>query len=296
MTPPQYPSADSSTLDSSPPESPAVTGNIEWEYSRSWPADEMAGYSTEYEEPDFSVHRTGNPFPIAVAGSSPNVFGLPSMAILDAYQMSGWIGTRRIGPHNPDPEDDLDVRHTSRDFYVLTLRRLLSSSGEHLLPAIHSVSAEVGSGSGVFAQFEDILVTEHLRRAVDAARDELFLDGMDSSLSVAIDSAVRVYADSALRAVDSLLSSGKPNVETSEEILRVLGSIEDARTHQGRLTILVAYLQSVDPRIRDAAMLGLASLDDPTAIGPLRRAVSNETSSQLKRNLEAVLEQLLASQ
>ena len=129
-------------------------------------------------------------------------------------------------------------------------------------------------------------------RLVQEATDEVFYDGMESTFSRGLSHAVQAYGYTAVNAIDKLLSQDRTNAEAAGEILRQVGSIEDPRTHYSRLAMLTNWLQSPDPRIRDAASLGLASLDDPLAIDSVRRALNEESSHQLQKNLRLVLNQL----
>ena len=72
--------------------------------------------------------------------------------------------------------------------------------------------------------------------------------------------------------------------------------MEAPRTRRSRLAVLTSSLKSPDPRLRDAASIGLAALDDPAAIEDLRDAVDREAVPQLRHNLTLALDQLQAAQ
>ena len=72
--------------------------------------------------------------------------------------------------------------------------------------------------------------------------------------------------------------------------------MEARRTRRSRLTVLTSSLKSPDPRLRDAASIGLAALDDPAAIEDLRDAIDQGAFPQLRQNLTLTLDQLQATQ
>ena len=137
-----------------------------------------------------------------------------------------------------------------------------------------------------------ITIVEHLMETVRIASEEVFVDGMDSVLSEDMSMLIETYGDIAVSAIEHMLGLYYDRVEIVGEALRQLGQIEDSQTHRSRMTALVAHLESSDPRVRDAASLGLAALDDPEAIKALKNALERESSLQLRSNLELVLVQL----
>jgi hypothetical protein len=128
------------------------------------------------------------------------------------------------------------------------------------------------------------------------AEDVTFEDGIESSFSRKVQTIVRIYGNDAVSAIDSLIRLGRANAEIAEELMRQVGLIEDPPTLNARLKLLLGHLESPDPRIIDAASLGIAHLDDPRAIEGLGAAMQRERSPLLKRNLNLVLEQLQATE
>ncbi len=168
---------------------------------------------------------------------------------------------------------------------------LLIGSESITLDQGHPISEGSTEGEDSTLHLEEQLVN-YLDKLVHEAADEVFSDGMESVFSQRISLAVENYGNIAVRAIDRLINFDRTNVEAVGEILRQMGSMEDLRTHRSRLTILMSNLQSPDPRIRDAASLGLAALDDPAAIDAVRRTLDQESSFQLRRNLRLVMDQL----
>ena len=75
--------------------------------------------------------------------------------------------------------------------------------------------------------------------------------------------------------------------ETGEELLRQLGLLKHAQSHNSRLRVLTDSLGNPDPRIRDTASLGLSFLHDPAALPKLRSAYSTDNQETLSLEIEA---------
>ena len=122
---------------------------------------------------------------------------------------------------------------------------------------------------------------------------EIFHDGMDSEFARRLRDAIARHGDAAIMALETCLLAPTSSSEAPEEALRLLGDIEDTRTHAARLALLLRALESPHLRLRDAASIGIAALDDPAAIDGLRRAIEAERSGWLRTNLDLTLSQLL---
>jgi hypothetical protein len=136
------------------------------------------------------------------------------------------------------------------------------------------------------------LLEEQLSRLFSAAKDEVFEDGMENNFSRAIQSFVEVYSHSAMEAIIRSLVSERINSEVASELMRIIGRIEQETTYRDRLWLLERGLYSKSARIRDGSIIGLASLDDPIAIDPIRSAIDRESVSELRHDMEQVLSQL----
>lgn len=189
--------------------------------------------------------------------------------------------------------------------YGIGLRGLFREVLEHHDPAITAEDRELpdwmfANTTGGLVDVSNLRLEAYLLDRLTAtfveAVDEVFADGMESVFSRKVLSIIRTHGDVVIRAIDRVIQSERANVEVAGEVLRQVGSIADPRTHHSRLTLLLRKLESPDPRIRDAASIGIAALDDPAAIGSIRRAVERERSPLLKRNLQLVLDQLQATQ
>lgn len=142
--------------------------------------------------------------------------------------------------------------------------------------------------------FEDLVIL--FIGIAQEARDEFFTDGEPSMFASWLESSIGAYTDTAIAAWEHVLNLGSTNAEVADEMLRQIGNISDTNTHHARLAILLRNLESMHPRFRDAASLGIAAMDDPIALESVRNALNHEQLGQLKENLSLVLAQLQATE
>jgi hypothetical protein len=131
-----------------------------------------------------------------------------------------------------------------------------------------------------------------IQRILDLAGDEIFEDGIETEFSRALGAFVKNHGNQALDAITHLIISENINEDILSEALRWLGRIDHAQSHKRRLWLLERCLQHSSARVRDAASLGLASLDDAHAIPYLKQAIELERVLELREDLKQVLEQL----
>ena len=142
----------------------------------------------------------------------------------------------------------------------------------------------------------EMAIRDQLDRVIALTAGEVFLDGMESRLSFWLKHMLGVGGNTTIRVIRSILNSEGLNAEEVGEILRVLGDFEDSMTHRSRLSLLLEYLKSPDSRTRDAASIGIASLDDPSALYEVEKAALCEDLPELKEDLQLVVDQLRARQ
>jgi len=128
-----------------------------------------------------------------------------------------------------------------------------------------------------------------LRRVFEKARDEEFENGMESQFSRSLSSIVVRGSDIAVEAISRVLKDRKLDIEVSVETLHLIGLIEHGPTRSSRLSILTQYLQHENIRMRDSAYVGIADIDDPSAIPGLRKALDSESSELLRQTLREVI-------
>ena len=146
---------------------------------------------------------------------------------------------------------------------------------------------------------EHVLRRMHIRSALDRAfrdgSEEVFEYGMESSFSRTLDSLIRSYSNDAVVEVKRILTHTDISLDVKEECLLQLGAIEHNPTSQSRLSLLIDHLWSEQVGVRDCAALGMASMDDPSAIHLIQHAVRVEKSDRLREDLQLVLDQLIAT-
>lgn len=100
------------------------------------------------------------------------------------------------------------------------------------------------------------------------------------------------WGEQAVDALSGILFYDRVNKELASEALSLVARMKDNSSYQRRLWLLESGLFSNAARIRDAASLGLALLDDPHAIPYLRKAIEEENCEELREDLRQILEQL----
>lgn len=138
--------------------------------------------------------------------------------------------------------------------------------------------------------------TEALSAEIEAifwiAKGEFFEDGIESTFSRQFNSFVKRHGNDALEAITCLIVYERVDEEIAGEALRWLSRIDDAETYKYRRWLLERSLGLSSTRVRDGAILGIASMDDKHAIPYLKSAIEKERCLELKADMESVLEQL----
>ena len=140
-------------------------------------------------------------------------------------------------------------------------------------------------------QIETRLVQDFLIH-VRQAREEIFADGMDSHFGRLVHKSIAEYGGTAVAAWERVLHIRRNAFETGEELLRQLGLNRHRNSHAPRRRVLTDSLTFEDPRIRDAAGLGLSFLNDRDTLPDLRSAKSRETEDWVREGLQLVIDQL----
>jgi hypothetical protein len=154
---------------------------------------------------------------------------------------------------------------------------------------VHQLTQELGAST----KFEDPeTVSQKLRNLFRAAAEEGFEDGMQTRFSRGLVRLVTLEGEKALDRLAPLLTDYLLNEEVAAEAIRWLARIEDDGLYTKRLWLVERCLYSDSVRIRDAALLAVASLDDPAALPYLRGAISLERHNEIKRDMEDVEKQL----
>jgi hypothetical protein len=123
-------------------------------------------------------------------------------------------------------------------------------------------------------------------RAVD------FEDGIHTDFSRTLVRLIEQLGNPAVEVVALIILRGKANSAVSAEALKWISHIDQPKSYAFRLWLLEKSLQSPLAIVRDAALLGVASLDDQHSIPAINDAISRETCPELREDLIQVLKQL----
>ena len=135
-------------------------------------------------------------------------------------------------------------------------------------------------------------IDQKIEALFEAAKEQVFEDGMESEFSKELVSLVKKYGNAAMKVIADLIIYEKINAEVASEALRWLGRMDHPASYSYRLWLLERSLRCSSARVRDGAVLGLASLDDPHAITHLKEAIQREECNELREDMEQVLAQL----
>ena len=149
----------------------------------------------------------------------------------------------------------LEAAHPEQDIENNTLNMAADAQPEN---AFSMVATGESGEAPVSATPPELAAALQELWEVDA--DEVFVDGMESAFSRKLTLAVEIHGDIAVCAIERLMTCDSVNVEVAGEILRQIGSMQDPRTHRSRLAVLTSNLKVTDPRLRDAASIGLGGI------------------------------------
>lgn len=138
-------------------------------------------------------------------------------------------------------------------------------------------------------------LAQEVRALFEQGASEFFEDGMHSRFSRALLATLGKHGRGALVAIRQYVLSVNPKPDVVSEALRWLADFGDSTTLVERWAILQDALRDRSARVRDGAILGFAALDDPRAIPLLQQARGREQIAELRRLLDAAIEQLNAT-
>jgi len=135
-------------------------------------------------------------------------------------------------------------------------------------------------------------IDRQIEALFEAAKEEIFEDGMETEFSKELVSLVNRYGNVAIEVMAHLIIHERVNAEVAAEALRWMGRIEHSPSYRYRLWLLARSLRCSSACIRDGAALGLSSMDDPNAIAHLEQAIQVEQIGELREDMAQVLAQL----
>jgi len=142
------------------------------------------------------------------------------------------------------------------------------------------------------APYVDPFLFLRVRDLFDEGAAEFFQDGMESGFSRSLLDLLQTRGAGALAAISEYLSSRAARPQVVAEALRWLADFGGAVTLGKRWEILRQSLMSPSPVVRDGAILGFASLDDPRAKTVLLAARNVESVRALQQLLDQVIARL----
>lgn len=128
-----------------------------------------------------------------------------------------------------------------------------------------------------------------LRKLFTGARFERFEDGVESYFSRELLRVIHSDPVIALNALHEMLRTYNAPVSAVGEALRWIADFSNAATLSQRWSILEAMLSHQSPVVRDGAIVGFATMDDPRSAGTLREALKTEPLRELRELIAQVL-------
>jgi HEAT repeat protein len=125
-----------------------------------------------------------------------------------------------------------------------------------------------------------------------AAEEEDFDAGVESRFSRRLSFLLTRYGSAAIRPIEQMIASQRVSDQVKWEALRVLGQVDSPSTYDQRLRILQRRLLDPSRWVRDGAALGLSWMEDPAAIPALEKAIAQEPTHELRRNLTVLVQHL----
>lgn len=122
--------------------------------------------------------------------------------------------------------------------------------------------------------------------------DEVYEFGMESTLRSKLLSFIEKFGNDAVRGIEKAVINMDVDEIVAAHVLQWLGMMRDSETSKSRLWILEEFLLHSSLHLRNGAMMGLAYLDEPSAIPYLEYAVKAEQHTELQRDMKRVLVQL----
>lgn len=139
-------------------------------------------------------------------------------------------------------------------------------------------------------------IQETLHRLFGAVEEENFEGGVQNELVKHLDDLLAEHGVDLIDGLERFIVFEQLNEETAAEVLRWIGRLPHGPTVNARLDLLVEGLQNSSARVRDAAAVAMAALDDPKAIPYVRDAIEAETCSELREDMKQILDQLETTQ
>lgn len=166
----------------------------------------------------------------------------------------------------------------------------LREMGIDLRPSLNLVELAEAISTGRRAPASDL--ENRIRALFEPAKEEIFEEGMESDFTRGLSRLMAERGAEAIAALTRLIESEDKNDEIAAEALRWVGRFDHPSSYEARLSLLERSLGDASARVRDAASVALASMDDERAVPALRTAIAREKYAELREDMEQILAQL----
>ena len=193
------------------------------------------------------------------------------------------------------PEDTIEVSRRRAKWLATLVLGAAMATGPVPSPYTHLYSRrqdEFPAESSTLASAIDPVLLQNVKDLFEKGASEFFHDGMDSNFSRSLLSLLGSRGPDALAAIAEYLSWNEGNPEVVSEALRWVAEVGGPDTLPKRWSILRRGLKSRSPVVRDGAILGFATLDDPRAHSLLLEARESEQIRELQLLIERVAARL----
>lgn len=131
-------------------------------------------------------------------------------------------------------------------------------------------------------------IKEKLLRVFNMTEQDSFDVYLRKSLKELLDKEDESVIDS----LEELIAEKKIDSDVTWAVLQVLGDVDHDYTYDNRQQLLVDCLRHTSAFVRDGAGLGLSLMNDWSVSNDISDAIERETNSELKKDLQQVLEEL----
>lgn len=159
-------------------------------------------------------------------------------------------------------------------------------------PGVRSVSK-----AGVLSR-RQLTTRIYSRHEVEQELAPLFVAATDSHVedSSTLEDLLRSFlvnfGDTGVAVLRSVIEKFTINKRALAAVVRLMGGITDDRTHLARVELLTFVLELSSDLLRDAAAFALGDLEGEDAIPALSAAAAEEKNTELKRDIERLIEYL----
>jgi HEAT repeat protein len=203
--------------------------------------------------------------------------------------------TSQTAPNSPDV-NALDVTGLRKSVAVLVLNLVaattLGARRCFLEETAVTQTVEILAESSTRLRRVTPEVQARLGLMLDLARREIIEDGKSNAITERLAEFFVKDFNAVIPALAALIANSRTAPVIAAEVLKELGRIRNAASHEGRRWILEHALKAPSPFVRDGAGLGLARLADPVALRCLRKAMEEEPNAQTRADLQLVVDEL----